>query len=176
MTDNKLAKLFGVCKATITNWKRDHPEFLASVHKGKREFDTDKVADAMLKRALGYKYKEVTKEMGFDPISEPDPDDPEKTVVIAGKPVLRITKEVTKHMAGDVGAQKMWLVNRAQRDPETGEREWNNVSSVQLSGPDGKDLKIVTEIGILPVKAPERPPDETTEAPAEKSAPFEAKV
>lgn len=50
-TDESLADFFGVCKSTINNWKREHPEFLASIREGKEEADS-KVAKSLYNTAL----------------------------------------------------------------------------------------------------------------------------
>ena len=101
-TDVKLAKLFGVSKSTINKWKHDHPEFSDSVKAGKEKYDTENVEDALLKRALGYKYNEITKEV--DPLSKK----------------VSTSKIVRKEVAGDVKAQTFWLRNRNRdRWPDT---------------------------------------------------------
>ena len=50
-TDIDLADFFGVCKSTITNWKNEYPEFLASIKAGKEDADA-KVANSLYKTAL----------------------------------------------------------------------------------------------------------------------------
>ena len=40
-TDVDLASFFKVSKATINNWKRDHPEFLDSIRRGNSRPDLD---------------------------------------------------------------------------------------------------------------------------------------
>jgi len=96
-TDVKLAKLFDVSRATINSWKQTHPEFYSSILAGKDQYDTEHVETALLKRALGYQYNEITKE----------PPDPE-----TGETGLVITKIVRKSVPGDVKAQTFWLRNR----------------------------------------------------------------
>lgn len=101
-TDIKLARLFDVSKATITNWKKDHPEFLASIKEGKEKYDTENVENSLLKRALGYQYNEIVKEV--DPLSKK----------------LATTKITRKEVSGDVKAQTFWLRNRSrERWPDT---------------------------------------------------------
>ena len=56
-TDIQLADFFGVCKATINNWKKDYPEFLDSIKKAKIEADM-KVAKSFYERATGYTHKD----------------------------------------------------------------------------------------------------------------------
>lgn len=54
-TDTDLAKFFDVCEATINNWKKDYPEFLESIKRGKYEADAN-VADRLYQRALGFEH------------------------------------------------------------------------------------------------------------------------
>jgi len=101
LTDIGIAKLFNVCKATITIWKREYPEFKEAVRAGKEFFDTQYVEKALLKRAIGYSYSEVVQEADDD-----------------GN--LVITRKLRKHLAGDVKAQVFWLRNRSRkRWPDT---------------------------------------------------------
>lgn len=57
-TDEELADFFDVATSTIYNWKKEHPEFLEAIKKGKVEADA-MVANRLFKRALGYKHKDV---------------------------------------------------------------------------------------------------------------------
>ena len=101
-TDAKLAKLFDVYIGTISFWKKEHPEFLEAVKRGKDKFDTENVENSLLKRALGYQYKEIVKEV--------DPSTKE----------LCTTKITRKDVAADVKAQTFWLRNRnRERWPDT---------------------------------------------------------
>ena len=92
-TDSGLAKLFRVCLSTINKWKHDYPEFKEAVREGKAAFDAKHVERALLKRAVGYSYRELIYGPGKN-----------------GK--LVIQKRVQKHLAGDVNAQIFWLRNR----------------------------------------------------------------
>jgi len=96
-TDAKLAKLFDVSKATINTWKHSHPDFYSSILAGKEKYDTEKVETALLKRALGFQYNEITK--------EPAAEEAKETGLV-------ITKIVRKSVPGDVKAQTFWLRNR----------------------------------------------------------------
>jgi hypothetical protein len=60
MSDQNIATAFGVCKKTIDTWKRRRPSFMDALSKGKMEADM-KVAEALYKKACGYKYREVVK-------------------------------------------------------------------------------------------------------------------
>lgn len=53
--DEDVAQFFGVCVATINNWKKEHPEFLASIKRGKADTD-HKVVEKLIDRAVGAKF------------------------------------------------------------------------------------------------------------------------
>lgn len=55
LIDREIATELGICETTITNWKKEHPEFLASIKRGKDSQD-DQVESALLKTAKGYEY------------------------------------------------------------------------------------------------------------------------
>jgi hypothetical protein len=93
-TDKKLAKLFGVCEATIYNWKNSHPEFLEAIKRGKDAFDVSTAEDCLQKRIKGYSYTEVTQEAS----------------PLTGN--LEITKKVTKKVGPDPKSLIFFLTNR----------------------------------------------------------------
>lgn len=95
-TDKALADFFGVRESTINNWKKDFPEFLESLKKGKEIADSN-VASKLYNRAIGYDYEEKTSE------SKKDKD---------GMYHLVETKKVKKHMPADTTAAIFWLKNR----------------------------------------------------------------
>ncbi|MEE9356524.1 MAG: helix-turn-helix domain-containing protein [Methylococcaceae bacterium] len=112
--DKKLAKFLEVCKSTITTWKKKHPEFLASIKKGKDFYDTNEVEGSLLRRALGYKVTETHKVLD------------EKTGEI-------ITKEVIKHVVSDT-AILFWLKNRNPK-------RWRDIKAMEITGRDGRPLQ-----------------------------------
>ncbi len=116
-TDVKLAKLFGVSKATINNWKKEHPEFFDSIVRGKDEFDCAAAENCLLKRVKGFRYTEITR--------EPSSKEPDKMVV---------TKKVSKMVVPDTKAIQFFLINRSRRDPQTGEKRWNQISQTLIKG------------------------------------------
>lgn len=87
LTDEQIAKNMGISVATLYNWKNTYLEILEALKKGKEVVDTI-VENALLKRALGYRYDEVTIEDGIE------------------------TKRVTKEVQPDTTAQIFWLKNR----------------------------------------------------------------
>lgn len=108
-TDIKLARLLGVCKQTINNWKKQHPAFYEAMQKGKDEFDTLNVENDLLKNARGFKYTETTKEPALVQIKDEDG----KTIGVEEK--LVITKTVQKTVTPSTTAQIYWLKNRNQK-------------------------------------------------------------
>ena len=113
LTDEQIAKNLNINIATLYRYKNQFCEFCEALKKGKEVADIE-VENALFKRAIGYKYKEIIKE-----VKEID-----------GKKSTYI-KEVTKEMAGDVGAQIFWLKNRKSskwKDKQDIDIEDNNVS------------------------------------------------
>lgn len=97
LTDEQIAKNLGIHVATFYDYKNKYCEFSEAVKRGKEVIDLE-VENALLKRAMGYKYDEVTKEKILD----------NKT----GKSELAVTKVVTKEVQPDTTAQIFWLKNR----------------------------------------------------------------
>ena len=97
MTNEQIAKTFGILLGTFERWMREHPYFANAVRKGRDVWDS-KTAEESLKKRI----------MGMDVIEETSEYDDE-----TGQMVL--TKRVRKHLAPDVAAIRIWLNNR---DPE----------------------------------------------------------
>ena len=87
LTDDQIAKNIGVSVSTLNNWKIKYVEILESLKRGKEVVDRQ-VENALLKRALGYTYEEITYEGGVE------------------------TKRVVKEVVPDTTAQIFWLKNR----------------------------------------------------------------
>ena len=87
LTDEQIAINMGIRTSTLYEWKNKYSEISESLKKGKEVIDTI-VENALLKRALGYRYDEVTIENGIE------------------------TKRVTKEVQPDTTAQIFWLKNR----------------------------------------------------------------
>lgn len=92
--DQALAEYFEVDVSTISRWKNEHPEFKEALRRGKDAFDTERVEQALLHRAIGY--------------SHPEDD----IRVVNGEVVVTPT---VKHYPPDTAAIIFWLKNR-QRD------------------------------------------------------------
>lgn len=112
LTDEQIAHNMGITRKTLCEWKAKYSDICDTLKRGKDVVDIQ-VENALLKRALGYKYKEVTRENRFNPETE------EYEMVI--------TKEVTKEVVPDTTAQIFWLKNRK---PE----EWRDKQQVDITG------------------------------------------
>lgn len=58
LTELQIAKNLGISKATLEEYKKIHPDFLAAIKRGKEVFITE-VENALAKRALGFEYEET---------------------------------------------------------------------------------------------------------------------
>lgn len=92
LNDEQIAHNIGITTKTLYEWKKRYSAISEALKKGKEVVDFE-VENALLKKALGYSYKEETQEEGLD-----------------GE--LTTTKVVIKHMPPDITAQIFWLKNR----------------------------------------------------------------
>lgn len=93
--DEELADFFGVCVATINNWKREHPAFLASINAGKVQADAE-VAHSLYRTATGH---EMTAER-----------------VVKGEGGKFEAIRYKRYIPGDPNAAYKWLLNRRRQD------------------------------------------------------------
>ena len=107
LTDEQIAGNIGINTSTLYDWKNKFPKISESLKKGKEVVDIQ-VENALLKRALGYTYKETTSEC--DENGE-----------------LKVTKVVTKEVVPDTTAQIFWLKNRR---PDL----WRDKQNIEHSG------------------------------------------
>lgn len=112
LTDEQIAENMGIRRETLYEWKKKYPNISNTLKRGKEIVDRQ-VENALLKRALGYKYDEVTKEL----IENKD----------TGEMELKTTKIVTKEVVPDTTAQIFWLKNRKPND-------WREKRDVEMSG------------------------------------------
>ena len=112
-TDADLADFFEVDESTINNWKKDYPEFLESIKKGKSVADGD-VAEKLFHRAIGYEHPE-------DDIR-----------VVEGSIVITPT---VKHYPPDTTAAIFWLKNRQSK-------AWRDKQELEQSGDVGLTINI----------------------------------
>ncbi|SDH77014.1 Transposase [Aneurinibacillus thermoaerophilus] len=116
LTDEQIAKNIGISTSTLYEWKKKYSEISEALKKGKEVIDLE-VENALLKRALGYRYDEVTKERCA--IRDENGE-------IVGYEMV-VTKVTTKEVQPDVTAQIFWLKNR-QSD------KWRDKQNIEHSG------------------------------------------
>ena len=111
-TDKEMASFFNVSKATINNWKRNFPEFLDSIKKGRDEADAN-ISAALYSRAKGFVKKDCEKVFQF------------KGEVVRAK--------IAEYFPPDTTAAIFWLKNRQPK-------LWRDKQVQEHTGKDGKDL------------------------------------
>lgn len=116
LTDEQIAGNMGITRSTLYAWKDKYSDISDTLKSGKEIVDRA-VENALLKRAMGYRYEEVTKEPGTI-------EDEESGEL---KRVMVETKRVTKEVQPDVTAQIFWLKNRK---PDV----WRDKQQVDLTG------------------------------------------
>lgn len=114
-TDKELAEFFSVSEQTLNKWKKDYPEFLESLKKGKNIADAN-VASKLYNRAIGYDFEEKHFE-----IKQVGKEKPSQFVE---------SKRIKKHIPADTTAAIFWLKNR-QPDKWRDKKEVN--ANVNLS-------------------------------------------
>lgn len=105
LTDEQIAHNMGINTKTLWEWRNKYDPLSNAIKRGKEPVDIE-VENALLKRALGYEYDEITEEVERIPYGKPDEDGEQK--------VIERVKTKTKHVvvAPDVTAQIFWLKNR----------------------------------------------------------------
>jgi transcriptional regulator with XRE-family HTH domain len=120
LTDEQISHNMGISRSTLNEWKNKYPDISDTLKRGKEVVDR-MVENALLKRALGYKYDETTREQ----MENGD---------------LVITKVVTKEVHPDTTAQIFWLKNR-KPDQWRDKREQNiNFNPADLSDEEINEL------------------------------------
>jgi hypothetical protein len=140
-TDAELAQFFEVNHSTIFEWRAAHPEFSDALKIGK-SFADERMKRSLYQRGIGYDYQSV-KIVEEGVIGDKD-----------GKLTLVKRTTSTEHVAGDVGAQKLWLTNakmpsRSVAPPRSrrssSKSSWNGAS--RLCQPMRRWLKASREDG-----------------------------
>jgi transposase-like protein len=125
LTNDQIAHNLGITEKTLYEWQNKYSEFSEALKRGKEVIDIE-VENALLKRALGYRYEEITYE-----------------AVEIGEnrtPATKI-KTVVKEIQPDTTAQIFWLKNRR---PDA----WRDKQNVEHSG--GIDNTITVVFGEPP--------------------------
>ncbi|MEK5070520.1 helix-turn-helix domain-containing protein [Sporosarcina sp. FSL K6-1508] len=112
LTDEQIATNIGISRSTLNEWKKKYSDISDALKRGKEVVDRQ-VENALLKRALGYQYNEVTQEKTWS-------DE-------LGIYEMSVTKIVTKEVNPDTTAQIFWLKNRKPKD-------WRDKQDIQHSG------------------------------------------
>lgn len=109
-SNKDLARIIGVSERMIYTWKDEHPQF-AQVLKRSKDVVDGEVANALLKRALGYDIKERRKESGVRSGQEVD-----------------VEVEYEKELPPDVKAAIFWLTNRQPEKWARAQQAANNIN------------------------------------------------
>lgn len=144
LTDEQIAQNMGIDAATLYRWKKKYSEICESLKKGKEVVDRQ-VENALLKRALGYRYTEdkyisvpMDQAEYFEKLEEymnkykfehPDATADELMLIREGFPKTKemLTERKIKEVVPDTTAQIFWLKNRR---PD----KWRDRQEVQVSG------------------------------------------
>ena len=114
LTDAELADFFEVSEVTINAWKKEAPEFLKSIKKGK-EYSDAQIAQSLYHRAKGY--KAISKK--------------QKVLIDGGV----IDYEEETEYPPDTTAAIIWLKNRRPKN-------WRDKIEHEVSGPDNQPIQI----------------------------------
>ena len=129
LTNEQIAENLGISEQSFTNYIKRYEEFADAVDKGREETEIH-IENALVKRALGYSYKEVTRER--KQVLNPETGEMEYKLVV--------TKSVTKHVIPDVGAQQYYLEHRAPK-------RWEKVPQQYLdSNQINRDIMSIAEL------------------------------
>ena len=93
LKDTEIADAFGISEVTLNGWKQRHPSFLKSINEGKID------ADATISRRLYERAAGLVKMPAVKVFYDKD----------KGEPVYA---PYVEHLAPDVNAQRLWLLNR----------------------------------------------------------------
>lgn len=123
-TNKQVHEALEISARTFHIWRTEHPEFVTAIKEGKDAHDSGLVESALLQRALGFEYTEVSTESSII----------KQTVTVDGKSVkVRTpstkTKTTNKKVLADVTAIMYWLNNRHSD-------RWKNIKHLknELSG------------------------------------------
>lgn len=112
LIDEQIAANIGISRETLYQWKNKYSDISDALKRGKEVVDIQ-VENALLKRALGYEYTEVTQEVCEN--------------AETGEMELHVTKKVTKEVVPDTTAQIFWLKNRRTD-------KWRDKQDIEHSG------------------------------------------
>ncbi|GCL71784.1 transposase [Paenibacillus naphthalenovorans] len=105
LVDEQIAHNLGIAMSTYYDYKNTYTEFSEALKNGKDDIDI-MVENALLKRAMGYEFEEVTQEPLYNSLTG------EPILNEFGDPKIAVTKIVRKQVVPDTTAQIFWLKNR----------------------------------------------------------------
>lgn len=112
LIEKEISKRLEISQSSLDNYKRDYPELKKALKDGKDVADF-RVENALYKRAMGYKYTEITKERKFDKENN--------------RYEVVVTKEVEREVAADPTSMIFWLKNRKKA-------QWRDKQDLSISG------------------------------------------
>ncbi len=143
-TDMQISQVFGVGTDTIAVWKRNKPEFLKSMNKGKLQADA-KVSYSLFLAAVGYSHPDqvvlANKKREYDPVT--------------GKLVREWTEplivDTVKNYPPNVTAAIKWL--QARQPEQWGKKiqlsgHVDHLHKFDLSGYSEEELEVMKKLGI----------------------------
>lgn len=126
----KLAKVFGVDKKSITNWRKEFEDFDDAIRAGMDRFNMDLAEKSLLKLVKGFRIKEKKYEQG-----KVLGDDGKETVEMV------LVEERTKQIPPNVRAIETFL---RSRDPE----RWPSKQNIELTGKNGTPVQMTIYTGV----------------------------
>jgi len=126
LTDEEIARKMGITRKTLYEWMNKYGDICDAIKRNKEVADRE-VEQALFRKAIGYKVKEVTRERRINPLTR--------------EPELVVIKEIEKDVAPDTAAQVFWLKNRKPNEWRD-KREVITDSSAELSDLDELTEKI----------------------------------
>lgn len=117
LTQEQLAKGFGVEQRVLTTWLQKYPEFRSAWEDGRDIFDYS-IEQSLAMRAKGFEYVEKRRIDGVDALGRP----------------YNYTTETTKYVPPDTTASIFWLKNRhATRWQDVNRQEIVGTNSVEVN-------------------------------------------
>lgn len=146
LTNEQIAENLGISEQAFYNYQKRYEEFAEAIDKGREETEIH-IENALVKRALGYSYKEVTRER--KQVKNSETGDVEYKLVV--------TKSVTKHVIPDVTAQQYYLEHRAPK-------RWEKVPSAYIDTVQvNADIRSIADLLNNPVMEREIGDEEVNE-------------
>ncbi|MCL2817531.1 MAG: helix-turn-helix domain-containing protein [Clostridiales bacterium] len=126
----EIAREIGLSASCLSGYKKRYPEFAAALNRQGESVDVE-VENALLKRALGFRYEEITRELKFNSLT--------------GEAEMVPVKVVCKEVAPDMAALLLWLKNRRPHrwsekpDAGGGKEQFAEVMKGLFGGGEGEE-------------------------------------